>query len=145
MNWGHKITIVIVGFIIAMLGMVYLAYQQTNEMVDTNYYEKELKYQLKIDASDNLNAATHDTLITQSNDALIITIPENLRTAFANGKLEFIKNDDKKKDFSLHFQPDANGLFIIPKDKFTNGFYKIRIQWESNHKNYYHEQDIVVK
>ena len=45
MNWGHKITIVILTFIIGMLGMVYVASKQTNEMFDSNYYEKELKYQ----------------------------------------------------------------------------------------------------
>ena len=45
MNWGHKILIVYATFIIAMLGMVYVASKQTNEMQDENYYVKELKYQ----------------------------------------------------------------------------------------------------
>lgn len=65
MNWGHKITAVIAIFIIAMMSMVYLAFQQTNDMVDTNYYDKELKYQLKIDAAQNLNSATSEVLVTQ--------------------------------------------------------------------------------
>ena len=42
MNWGHKITIVIVLFLTAMLGMVYYASLQNNEMIDDHYYQKEL-------------------------------------------------------------------------------------------------------
>ena len=45
MNWGKGITLVIILFIITMLGMVYVASKQTNEMVEANYYDKELKYQ----------------------------------------------------------------------------------------------------
>ncbi len=45
MNWGHKITIVIVVFLVAMVSMVIVAYRQTNDMIDENYYTKELEYQ----------------------------------------------------------------------------------------------------
>lgn len=34
MNWGHKITLVFIVFAIAILGMVYVASQQTNELQD---------------------------------------------------------------------------------------------------------------
>jgi hypothetical protein len=50
MNWGHKIAIVIAAFVIGMLSMVYFASQQTNEMIDDNYYQKELAYQDIINA-----------------------------------------------------------------------------------------------
>jgi hypothetical protein len=54
MNWGHKITIVIIVFLVGMLGMVFIALRQNNEMIDDDYYKKELAYQQVIDAKNNL-------------------------------------------------------------------------------------------
>ena len=145
MNWGHKLTVVIGIFILAMLSMVYLAFQQTNDMVDTNYYDKELKYQLKIDAAQNLNAASTEVLVTQFEKNVKILLPKNLTKNFANGKLEFLKSDDKKRDLNLSFQPDTAGQFIIDGKRFVKGLYKVRLQWESEDKSYYREQDLMLE
>ena len=145
MNWGHKLTVVIGIFILAMLSMVYLAFQQTNDMVDTNYYDKELKYQLKIDAAQNLNAASTEVLVTQFEKNVKILLPKNLTKNFANGKLEFLKSDDKKRDLNLSFQPDTAGQFIIDGKRFVRGLYKVRVQWESEDKSYYREQDLMLE
>jgi hypothetical protein len=145
MNWGHKLTVVIGIFILAMLSMVYLAFQQTNDMVDTNYYDKELKYQLKIDAAQNLNAASTEVLVTQFEKNVKILLPKNLIKNFANGKLEFLKSDDKRRDLNLSFQPDTAGQFIIDGKRFVRGLYKVRLQWESEDKSYYREQDLMLE
>jgi hypothetical protein len=145
MNWGHKLTVVIGIFILAMLSMVYLAFQQTNDMVDTNYYDKELKYQLKIDAAQNLNAASTEVLVTQFEKKVKILLPKNLIKNFANGKLEFLKSDDKRRDLNLSFQPDTAGQFIIDGKRFVRGLYKVRLQWESEDKSYYREQDLMLE
>lgn len=145
MNWGHKITVVIAIFIIAMVSMVYLAFQQTNDMVDTNYYDKELKYQLKIDAAQNLNAASNEVLVTQYEKNVRVLLPKSLIQNFANGKLEFLKSDDKNKDLNLTFQPDSLGTFTIEGKKFSRGLYKVRLQWESDDKSYYREQDLMLE
>jgi hypothetical protein len=128
-----------------MLSMVYLAFQQTNDMVDTNYYDKELKYQLKIDAAQNLNAASTEVLVTQFEKNVKILLPKNLIKNFANGKLEFLKSDDKRRDLNLSFQPDTAGQFIIDGKRFVRGLYKVRLQWESEDKSYYREQDLMLE
>ncbi len=51
MNWGARIAILIVTFVVSMIGMVVVAFQQTNEMTDANYYQKELEYQHRPDAT----------------------------------------------------------------------------------------------
>ena len=71
MNWGHKITLVFIVFAIAILGMVYVASQQTNELQDENYYEKELVYQTVIDGRNNLKNEGNYILRDSSNDILL--------------------------------------------------------------------------
>ncbi len=146
MNWGHKITFVIITFILAMLTMVYVAMQQTNEMVDKNYYAQELKYQTLIDAAHNLNAVSTEPLVLQNPDGRVaVQIPAALLPGFKNGKIEFLRNDDQDKDISLEFSPDTTGVFLIDQAKFSPGLYKARIGWDSQEKQYYEEQEINIK
>jgi nitrogen fixation protein FixH len=75
---------------------------------------------------------------------MAVTIPPSLLVDFKNGKLEFLKNDDQKQDFTLNFEPNADGVYLIPNAKLQTGSYKVRIQWESNKKSYYREQTVIV-
>ena len=140
MNWGHKITIVILTFIIGMLGMVYVASKQTNEMFDSNYYEKELKYQNYINASNNLQALNTKIVVTQTTENLIITIPSISISNINEGKIELLKADDSKKDLSQKMNSSAQQ--IIKKSELSSGLYTARIFWINNNTPYYFEQKI---
>jgi hypothetical protein len=145
MNWGHKITIVIISFIVIMLSMVFVAFKQTNEMIENNYYDREIKYQSMIDAAANLNSLSSDSVIIQNTNNLEVQIPKNLVKEFTKGKIEFVKNDDEKKDQLIAFAPDVNGSFSINKAKFSSGAYTAKIEWTSGSKLYYREQKIIIK
>lgn len=140
MNWGHKITIVILTFIIGMLGMVYVASKQTNEMFDSNYYEKELKYQNYINASNNLQALNTKIVVTQTTESLIITFPSISISNINEGKIELLKADDSKKDLSQKMNSSAQQ--IIKKSDLSSGLYTARIFWINNNTPYYFEQKI---
>lgn len=145
MNWGYKIMVVIIAFIIGMLSMVFVAFKQTNDMIDEHYYEKEMKYQSLIDAAQNLNEVNDSALMEQESGQLLLRLPASLLSGFQKGKLEFLRIDDKKKDFTLDFIPDSSGVFLIDNANFIRGAYKARIQWKSHSKDYYREQNIVLK
>ena len=142
MNWGHKITIVIVIFIISMLSMVFVAFKQTNEMIDKDYYNEEIKYQTLIDASRNLNAIGSVNLLTKTDENLVISIPSSLVQKFEEGKLELIKSSAEKDDRSFKITPDASGVYKVSLSKVPTGFYKARIWFTSDKKPYYREQEI---
>lgn len=145
MNWGYKILVVIIVFLLAMFTMVFIAYKQTNDMVDKNYYDKEMKYQSLIDAADNLNKIGHDSLIRQNESCILIFIPSAAKARFNSGKVEFVKSDDKTNDLAFDFVPDSVGVFEINKEKFKKGIYKLRIQWNDGEKPFYKEQDINIR
>ena len=145
MNWGKGITLVIILFIITMLGMVFYASKQTNEMVENNYYDKELKYQSLIDASKNLNVISTDSLIVQVENQLKVVIPNVLVNGFKDGNIEFLSSDAEKKDTNIAFSPDSTGNYIIPRNDIKSGYYNARIKWVSNEKNYYREQKVIIK
>lgn len=144
MNWGHKITIVIFAFIAGMLGMVWYAFQQTNDMFDANYYAQEKEYQGLMDASQRLKDVALDPIFSQNEQAVVITIPESLHSNISNGTITFLKVDDQLQDISLPLQPDSIGMQTIDKSTLNTGMYKVRLRWENDTMLYYTEKNILI-
>ena len=145
MNWGYKILIVIIAFIVAMMSMVFVAFRQTNDMLDENYYEKEMNYQSLINAAQNLNVVTDSTLINQNDSFVIVNIPKILISNFEQGNISFLRIDDKRKDITIDFKPNEQGSLLIEKFKFIAGTYKARLKWRNLSKDYYREQNLIIE
>ena len=54
----------------------------------------------------------------------------------ANVKVEFIKMSDQSKDFNIDIKADDKGRIILPATKFSKGFYRLQMKWESQGKPY---------
>ena len=145
MNWGNKIALVIIVFVGIMMGMVFVAFKQTNEMIDDNYYDKEIKYHSKIDASQSLRNFTTADIVTTSQNGVMIQIPSALCTQFSNGTIELLRSSDQSKDLNAGFTPDKNGQFLLSNEKLASGKYTARIAWKNDNKDYYKEQTIFIK
>lgn len=145
MNWGYKILIVIVLFIITMGGMVYVAMQQNNEMLDDHYYEREQKYQSLIDAQNRLNKVTDEKLLSQNDAQIILQVPTAICGNISQGTMHFIRNDDQSKDKIVPINPDADCKQLLDKKQFSKGMYKVRISWEFENQQYYNEDNFFVK
>ena len=144
MNWGHKLTIVISLFIIGMLTLVFIASKQTNEMMDEKYYEKELAYQSVIDAKKNLAIYTINTLVTQNDSVVNITFPIKTIESNVDGTIDFIRVESKKNDITFKLNVNNQGIQSIQKNIFIKGWYKMRIRWKSNNKEYFNEENIKI-
>ncbi len=140
MNWGYRIMLVYIAFVVAMLGMVYISSRQTNEMQDKNYYVKELAYQQVIDGKNNLNQLQGQLSVSDSAGMVKIRIPVAAAQNITEGKIYFLRPSDEKKDLRLALQPDANGLQLISGTLLTKGLYTVQLSWKSNNKPYYSEQ-----
>ncbi len=145
MSWGYKILIVYIVFITMMLGMVYVASRQTNEMQDKNYYAKELVYQSVIDGKNNLNALSEKLSISNTSEMVTIKLPGDAIANITEGSVYFLCPSDEKSDVRTKLIVDANGIQTIPAAKFKKGLYTVQISWKSNGKIYYNEQKYTVE
>jgi stalled ribosome alternative rescue factor ArfA len=127
-----------------MFGMVYIAFQQNNELIDNNYYEKEVKYQSLIDASRRLNDKYGERIFIQKGGLISIKLPLSLLQSFNNGKIELLKNDDESKDIRISFMPDSLGAFNIEKSKFGKGSYTARVEWYNDKTMYYRTEKLIL-
>ncbi len=145
MNWGHKLLIVIILFLVTMIGVVFYASQQTNEMIDDQYYQKELKYQEVIDAKKNLNAVSGEPMLHQTPTEVVLHFPVGTFEKMESGSLELLRADNKSKDVSLTLHPNYSDLMVIPKQKLHKGHYQVRISWRNDQKAYYREETLFVE
>ncbi|MFN5847699.1 MAG: FixH family protein [Chitinophagales bacterium] len=142
MNWGRGLTLFIVGFILTMLGMVYIAFKQSNEMIEDNYYDREVKYQQIIDAKANLNPLISEFVLADSSSFILLRLPPSTSTAIENGELRMIKMDAAASDNTLKLTQTETR---IDKSKFQKGLYHIKLGWDNEGKSYFYENDLLIR
>jgi len=125
--------------------MVYVAMQQTNEMLDENYYVREQEYQSLIDGAEALRSIQTEPLIHQNNEYLTIQLPENSFANIQDGEVSLIKPDNEKLDVLFPLEPDSNGTFHVDKSKLTKGVYKVRVKWINTDQQYYSDENLYVE
>ena len=140
MNWGYKILLVILVFIGAMATMVTIAMRQHNEMMDEQYYVRELKHQDLINAHHNLEALTQQVKITNHNGSVSIQFPASAIGNITESSIAFIRPSGKSKDRTILLSPDKNGKQNISGAILSKGLYRVRISWKNNNIPYYSEQ-----
>lgn len=139
MNWGWRITIVYSLFALSMIGAVVYSTTLDVNLVEENYYEKEVSYQQVITKKENAirDAATFEVNVV--GDSVVVFFP----TEVVQGKAYFIRaadvNNDKKFELKV-----VNGRQVFSKELFKPGSYDLQIDWKGNEAEYYWEQKIVM-
>ncbi|MCO5231381.1 MAG: FixH family protein [Chitinophagales bacterium] len=145
MNWGYKILITIVLFLVGMLSMVYLSMQQSNEMIDENYYTLEKDYQRLIDGQNALKSVQSESLLSQNDSVIIVKLPATTYLHIQDADIKFLKPDNQKLDISFQISPNDSGFYFIPKSQLTKGVYKVRTQWTNDSQFYYSDEKLFVE
>jgi hypothetical protein len=145
MNWGNRVIIILVIFVAGIISMVYISMRQTNEVVDANYYEREMKYQQVIDGKKNLLSL--DDSVTIQNDGAVIKIafPPSAVDRLDSGSIQFMKLSDAKDDKFIPMSGSKADLYQVPLSYIARGFYKVRVEWSNDGKPYYHEQNFNIQ
>ena len=139
MSWGKGITLVIIVFLCGMLGMVYVASLQTNEMMDDHYYERELAYQQVIDGQQNSMRADQQSMLRMDSSGVSVYLP-NAHLPAAEGRVSFIRLSNQQLDRSFTLKADSAGRQLFPAGEFVRGEYLMRLQWSSNGEAFYREE-----
>ncbi|MEO7308216.1 MAG: FixH family protein [Ferruginibacter sp.] len=143
MNWGTKILIVYVVFISGILLMVFRSSIQKTDLVTTDYYAKELKYQEKIDEMNRVSALSASIAYVIKDNSIIIQFPKDFAGKVLVGEAVLYcpsdENKDIKKSFSVQDKPVQLALPAANK-----GLYELHISWQDGSVSYYFEKKIFI-
>jgi len=139
MNWGIKILIFYLGFVVMVLASVFFAMTQKVDLVTDNYYEKELKHQEQIDKQQRTKSLKEKTEIQLLDKQIIIKFPVLPDKNNQKNSVLLYRPSDPSKDLRIEIKTDTLGIQIISAEKLTKGFWKIKLSWVSNEAEYYDE------
>lgn len=125
--------------------MVFVSMRQTNEVIDSNYYDRELKYQQVIDAKKNLQKTNDSVLLVTGAHHIKVIFPKNTVSQLDSGKIEFLKLSDSKFDHVIVMKPSNDSLYEVPLALLAKGMYRVRIEWSNDRTGYYQEKDLQIE
>ena len=144
-NWGTGIFIVIVLFLLAVVAFfIYIKTLDIN-LVEDNYYEKELVYQQRIDKISNTNQLSGKISISQGPGTLIIQFPETDTSWIVSGNVLLYRPSDPKKDVILPLQLDVSQRQSIDISGINKGKWIVKLEWKMGGKEYYFEEGLIVQ
>jgi hypothetical protein len=143
MNWGTKILIVYVAFVAGIVFMVFKSSTQNTDLVTTDYYAKELKYQDKIDEIERTAALTAPVEYRMENNALTVIFPKDFAGKKLVGEAVLYCPSDEKKDIKQHFTILDEALQLaVPAG--SKGLYELHLSWQDGGVTYYFEKKIFI-
>ena len=74
-----------------------------------------------------------------------MTFPPAFDPAGTQGTIRLFRPSNSSWDRSVPIALDAAGAQLIPGDKLIRGYWKVKIDWQSNGESYYFEQPIVIQ
>lgn len=144
-NWGTGILFVIIFFLLAVIAFfIYISNLDIN-LVEDNYYEKELAYQQRIDKLNNTSSLPGKIEVLQEPGVIIIQFPHLDSALIPSGYLTFYRPSDPKKDFTVPLQLNDSCRQVLNISRIDKGKWMIKLDWNMNGKEYYFEEDIIVQ
>ena len=141
MNWGKGIALFFSFFVVAMLGMVYIATSNDHDLVADDYYEREVRYQEVINSSLNADKLTEKPQWQVVNQQLEITFPTTNST---EGQVILFRPSDDKLDVAQPLSLNTENKHCIPVAQLSKGLYQLQLSWKANGQNYYIEEEIYI-
>ena len=146
MSWGYKILFLYTGFVLLVLFMVFLAYRQDVPLVFDDYYKQELKYQEEIDKLKNARSLPVPISIEYLADdrALRIHFPAG-QPGSLTGTIQLMRPSDPKMDTSFPVRADDHMIQRVSLGGMQNGFWKLKVYWENDYKQFLEEKDLIIQ
>ena len=144
MNWGHKLVLVFVVFAGGISYLVYRSMHIDTELVNTEYYKDELRYQEVIDGTNRANALSSRIRISQQDAMIVVQLPSEMKNQKVSGSIWFYCAAEKKKDRRMIIELNPDGLQQINKKIFLPGNYMVKFDWNSNNKHYHSEEPLTI-
>ena len=115
-NWGTKLTLWIIVFMLFIFVLVFFSFKNTILLVEKDYYPKGMKFQDRIDEKNNAFAIKDQFQIEQQEQYVVISFPEiNPDT----GTVVFYRHNDNLLDQTLAIIVFA--LLIVREKKSDRG------------------------
>ncbi|OEJ99793.1 FixH family protein [Roseivirga misakiensis] len=146
MNWGNKIVVAFIGFVGVLFTMVYVSVNTDFNLVEEDYYEKELAYEDQIQRIKNHNELAQKPTfkINRSTFQVELAFPDQLVDSIVEGQVMFYRPNTDRYDKEIPLKFNEEGKLLIDVSTYPVGAWKLKINWSDREKEYYKEIAFVI-
>ena len=141
-GWGTRIAALYIGFIILMIGMVYVSMCQKVELVSDDYYKKELAFQSQINSTKNADSLSQRILHQNTPAGIALQFPPEFISKNVSGTITMFRPSDATKDIDTPVKLNDKAQQIISYTGLISGMYRMKINWQEGSKSYYSEDTL---
>jgi hypothetical protein len=121
-----------------------MASHQKVDLVASDYYEKELKFQDKIDGLKNTNALADKFAAELNAESIVLHYPAALNGKKLIGEILLYRPSDANMDQKFSVLRNDKGTQVLPLKKTKRGYYKLQCTLEVEGKKYYYEEPVQI-
>src|SRR5574343_1188722 len=125
MNWGRFITFIYVAFVAGIVYLVYGSMQQDINLVDENYYQKELAFQKEIEQSNRAVQLNQIVTVEETPNGNWVAVDSAKGSKFS-ADVHFYCASSKEKDKPFHFNDQTEAKWWILINKIQPGKYTVK-------------------
>lgn len=129
--------------------VTYLSRQKT-ELVQTDYYDDEIRYQEQLDRLNRTQKLKEpvSVIYDAGKSTIAVTLPVARQNPGApnniTGRIRLYRPANESLDKEIQLAPDSAGSQIIDTRNLAAGLWKVRVYWTMNGEDYYFNQPIQV-
>ena len=143
-NWGFWVLISLSMIIILVLVGILLLSGEKFDLVELNYYDRELKYQSQINKQQRTSKLKDNFKIKLINDQLVLKFPSDFKSKKLNGKIRFFRPSDASLDIDLSVNVNDSLLQTVNVKNIIKGMWIIKIDWTVNETSYFYEEEVIL-
>lgn len=145
-RWGIGIAVVYGAFMVVMIGIVVASRFQPVDLVSHDYYDKEIKYQDQIDRMKRSQTEGMLLSIKHSVQDGLITVefPAGVESSAVTGKLKLFRPSSAALDRNYEIKLADTLTQQFECGKLARGLWKIKVDWQVDTLQYYHEEELYV-
>ncbi|TAF57072.1 MAG: hypothetical protein EAZ62_00035 [Sphingobacteriia bacterium] len=144
MNWGTRIIIGYAAGVIFISYFVVRSMMLTTEMAEENYYEKELAYNGRLQATANGKSAISAFAYDPGTQTVRFQVDSSLSTQWDSASLHFYYAAAKSKDKTVPLLASSSGQYQVSTQGMGKGQYVLKLSFVSQQNNYFKEQSLFI-
>ena len=136
-NWGTRILILYLGFVVLIATLVTMSMRQKTDLVAKDYYAQEIAYQDKLDKMSRSKQLAEPVRWTVHDHRLLLQFPAGMSYP-VKGTVNLFCPSDAGKDRSITFETAGNTC-EIPLSEMVAARYTLQLDWQAGTQTYYEE------
>lgn len=136
-NWALGVTVLYGGFALFMLGFLAVSTFHKVDLVEDNYYDKEIAYQQHIDKIRRTKALVHPMVWKRGVNNLEFQFPKEFPSV--EGKIKLYRPSDSGRDVVVVIKTDAERRQEVSLAGLERGLWRMQIDWKSGSQTYYND------